>query len=285
MTIWEQAAVAIKQADALLIGAGAGMGVDSGLPDFRGNEGFWKAYPMLYGRPFVSMANPRWFTDDPEIAWGFYGHRRQLYRSVRPHNGFGILHKWAASMQAGYFVFTSNVDGHFQKSGFAHDRIVECHGSLDHLQCNRLCHEEIWQADNLVLDIDPHTLRAQGQLPQCPLCLGLARPNVLMFSDSDWLSERTDQQHQRMSRWLKSIHGLRLVTIELGAGTAIPSVRYFCEGNGQTLIRINVREAHVPPHGLGLAAPALSALQRLDAPVSDHSTGDESDKKVGTSSS
>src|SRR5262245_7510055 len=42
---FDQAATAIRDADALLIGAGAGMGVDSGLPDFRGNEGFWNAYP------------------------------------------------------------------------------------------------------------------------------------------------------------------------------------------------------------------------------------------------
>ncbi len=40
----------IAQADAILITAGAGMGVDSGLPDFRGNEGFWKAYPIIYGK-------------------------------------------------------------------------------------------------------------------------------------------------------------------------------------------------------------------------------------------
>ena len=41
------AAELIEQADAIVIAAGAGMGVDSGLPDFRGNEGFWKAYPAL----------------------------------------------------------------------------------------------------------------------------------------------------------------------------------------------------------------------------------------------
>ena len=39
----ERAAQIIKSAEALLVAAGAGMGVDSGLPDFRGNEGFWKA--------------------------------------------------------------------------------------------------------------------------------------------------------------------------------------------------------------------------------------------------
>ena len=64
----------------LLVAAGAGMGVDSGLPDFRGNEGFWKAYPPLakLGIQFEEMANPRWFRDDPRLAWGFYGHRFNL---------------------------------------------------------------------------------------------------------------------------------------------------------------------------------------------------------------
>src|SRR3954464_8610293 len=67
------AANAIRSADAILIGAGAGMGVDSGLPDFRGSEGFWKAYPPLkkLGLSFSRIANPYWFRQDPEQAWGF----------------------------------------------------------------------------------------------------------------------------------------------------------------------------------------------------------------------
>jgi hypothetical protein len=54
----EHAAALVAQAD-LLIAAGAGMGVDSGLPDFRGNQGFWKAYPALAGRAWSSPAWPR----------------------------------------------------------------------------------------------------------------------------------------------------------------------------------------------------------------------------------
>ena len=69
----QDAVEAIRGTEALLIGAGAGMGVDSGLPDFRGNQGFWKAYPpyQKLGLDFVSLANPRWFRDDPSLAWGF----------------------------------------------------------------------------------------------------------------------------------------------------------------------------------------------------------------------
>ena len=80
MTLFSRAAEAIQEAKHLYITAGAGMGVDSGLPDFRGDEGFWRAYPALRGYPFQQMANPRWFVEDPTRAWGFYGHRLNLYR-------------------------------------------------------------------------------------------------------------------------------------------------------------------------------------------------------------
>src|SRR5687767_732061 len=119
MTI-EEAARAIAEADALLITAGAGMGVDSGLPDFRGNEGFWKAYPPMkkLGVSFSEMANPRWFREDPAFAWGFYGHRLALYRATKPHDGFRVLREWVQEKPLGGFVFTSNVDGAFQRAGF-----------------------------------------------------------------------------------------------------------------------------------------------------------------------
>ena len=56
----QAAAQALKAADGLLITTGAGMGVDSGLPDFRGSSGFWKSYPALKasGLRFQDIANP-----------------------------------------------------------------------------------------------------------------------------------------------------------------------------------------------------------------------------------
>src|SRR5689334_25005330 len=98
-----QVAEWFSEADGLLITAGAGMGVDSGLPDFRGREGFWRAYPPFaeLGLDFRSLANPRWFRDDPALAWGFYGHRRNLYRETEPHEGFAILRRWAARRPKG----------------------------------------------------------------------------------------------------------------------------------------------------------------------------------------
>lgn len=262
----ERAAATIRQADALLIGAGAGMGVDSGLPDFRGDEGFWHAYPPFrrLNLSFYDLANPVWFRTDPPQAWGFYGHRRQLYRAAVPHDGFELLRRWGDSKPRGCFVFTSNVDGQFQKAGFPAEQIVECHGSIHHLQCARPCGDAIWEAGDFELHIDPETFRADAPLPECPHCGALARPNVLMFGDSHWVPDRTREQLARYRAWLGGLRGARLVVVECGAGTAVPSVRHECQRGG-TLIRINPREPQAMPDAISLPLGALDALTRIDA--------------------
>jgi NAD-dependent SIR2 family protein deacetylase len=79
------AAAAIREANAVLILSGAGLGVDSGLPDFRGKTGFWRAYPPMQklGLEFAQMSTPHWFKTRPALAWGFFGHRYQLYKMHR----------------------------------------------------------------------------------------------------------------------------------------------------------------------------------------------------------
>lgn len=261
---YQLAAEALISADALLIGAGAGMGVDSGLPDFRGPEGFWKAYPPFRGRRFHEVSTPHWFQTDPQLAWGFFGHRLHLYRTAIPHEGFQILRRWSKRYSHGSFVFTSNVDGQFQKSGFADDRIVECHGSIHHLQCTHACNDDIRPVGDLQVEIDLKTIRATSSLPSCPACGELARPNILMFGDSGWIEDRTDDQWKRWQSWLQKANSSRLVTIELGAGMAIPTVRIECESQPGTLIRVNPSEADVRPGGISLPVGALTALRAID---------------------
>lgn len=266
----DEAAVAVAAAEALLITAGAGMGVDSGLPDFRGDRGFWKAYPPMerLGISFVEMANPAWFSRDPELAWGFYGHRLNLYRETTPHAGFEILKRWSDRMTHGSFIFTSNVDGHFQLAGIDPDRVIECHGSLAHLQCATPCCHEIWSADDLDVAVDEDSFRAVSPLPECPHCGVLARPNVLMFNDWHWVPHRTSDQERRLSGWLQETKDSRLVIIELGAGSAVPTVRMTSErvasSLGAMLVRINPREPKAPHSQVSLPLGALEALGAID---------------------
>jgi len=263
-----RAAAAIRNADALVITAGAGMGVDSGLPDFRGDHGFWNAYPMYrrLGLSFVQAANPEHFERDPAFGWGFYGHRTNLYRATVPHEGFKIIRGWLAELGQEHFVVTSNVDGQFQKAGFAEESILEVHGSIHHLQCLSPCSNAIWD-NREEIPVDENTMRAQ-QIPKCVRCGGVARPNILMFGDFSWLSDRTRRQEREFDEFLTDHSGEQLVIIELGAGTAIPTIRYMGErlaGRSRgVLIRINPREAQAPDGQISIATGALEGLRQVN---------------------
>ena len=269
----EAAKAALQNADALLITAGAGMGVDSGLPDFRGNEGFWRAYPAArkLGLSFVELANPHWFEADPALAWAFYGHRLHLYRDTVPHPGFSMLRD-AAKEKAEWFVFTSNVDGQFQKAGFEDEKIVECHGSIHHLQCTQ-CDAGIWSAEGVEVPIDMEKFRAL-KWPHCERCGATARPNILMFGDWGWDGSRTNIQQARFEDFLQRVIVKRLnpVIVEIGAGTAVPTVRLTGERVakelGAKLIRINPREPETDPRlGWGLPMGGLEGIEAVTASI------------------
>jgi NAD-dependent SIR2 family protein deacetylase len=255
----------LEAADGLLITAGAGMGVDSGLPDFRGGQGFWRAYPALGNAriAFEEIANPAAFLSNPRLAWGFYGHRLNLYRQTMPHQGFEILRSWAEEMPYGAFVFTSNVDGQFQRAGFPESRVCEAHGSIHHLQCMERCNERIWSAASFRPEIDDVSCLIQSEMPHCPHCGSLARPNILMFGDWNWLSERKRIQALAMSNWLNSVKNP--LVVEVGAGLSIPTVRHFGEHVNAPMIRINLRESQTERDGdIGFALGGFEALKLID---------------------
>jgi len=274
----EKAALIISNAQSFLFTSGAGLGVDSGLPDFRGPEGFWRAYPPLreLGLSFSSMSNPVWFQKDPEFAWGFWSHRYHLYNNTPPHAGYDIMKKWGEDLNNSYFVFTSNVDGAFQKKRFPEEKIIECHGSVHYMQCaNSECESfDIWPSTNFVIPSHNDQFRAVGDLPKCPNCQGLIRPNVLMFDDMGWIPLRYFDQNSNFKSFIKDIdEEHRLVIIEIGAGNYVPTVRMQGEEfltylSTATLIRINPGDYEYPEkHSdrcIAIPLGGLAALQRID---------------------
>ena len=265
----EKAAAMLANADALMMAAGAGMGVDSGLPDFRGVEGFWRAYPALRsaGLEFSQIASPHAFHTHPLRAWGFYGHRLALYRATQPHPGFEILKQWGESKSLGMRVFTSNVDGQFQKAGVDPDTVYECHGSIHFLQCLKGCSEAIWSAGGFVPQVDEAHCLLLNSPPRCPACGGLARPNILMFGDGEWVESRAQGQVISQRNWLERVNNL--VIVEMGAGLAIPTVRRFSEywvSRGASLIRINPQDHDIPQaRAVSLPMGALAGLRAIQA--------------------
>lgn len=265
------AAEMIYQSDSIIIAAGAGMGADSGLPTFRGNDGFWKAYPALGEAQFnfQSIACPDAFYSHPLLAWGFYAHRLSLYRETQPHAGFDLLKKWGEQKTHGTAVFTSNVDGQFQKASFSPDLIDECHGSIHYLQCLKPCCSDIWPADEFIPVVDEKLCLLLNEPPRCPHCGGLARPNIMMFGDYGWIEAREITQSQQLQAWLKTVS--KPVIIEIGAGMAIPSVRFFsqqiCQKFDAFLVRINLDKQTATLHsekGVTFHSSSISVLKELD---------------------
>jgi len=260
----------IEQADAIIITTGAGMGVDSGLPDFRGKEGLWNTYPALrkMGLNFQQMANPEWFIKQPERAWAFYGHRLHQYNETKPHAGFDMLLEMVKRKHDNYFVVTSNVDGAFQKAGFDANKIREKHGSIARLQCVHGCKRSIWRVDYNEVIVDEEAFKAT-RMPTCPHCGKVARPNILMFSDYGWLSDIEHMQRANFSTWFEGVHrkNQHIVIIEIGAGVDLPSIRRLSESlaihPNTDFIRINPRHYGVPAGATSIQAGGLEGIQTL----------------------
>jgi NAD-dependent SIR2 family protein deacetylase len=218
---------------------------------------------------FQELANPRWFDEDPALAWAFYGHRLHLYRQTVPHRGFSMLLEEATKKRS-FFIFTSNVDGQFQKAGFAEKNIMECHGSIHHLQCTR-CNSGIIPAENIKIPLDMESFRALDW-PLCRNCKAVMRPNILMFGDWRWDSSRMLEQERRFENFVNRIRHekMKLVIVEIGAGTAIPTVRLTGERTARkyngTIVRINPRETEIDP-SLGISIP-LGGLRGIEALLS-----------------
>lgn len=259
----------INEAQAVLITAGAGMGVDSGLPDFRGNEGFWKAYLIAekLNLSFEELANPKWFYENPFFAWAFYGHRYNLYKNTVPHDGFKMLLDLVKEKNNNYFIYTSNVDGQFQKAGFDEEKIFECHGSISHLQCLNNCTQNIWKSNIEKFDINMEDF-ITTDIPVCESCGEIARPNILMFADWHWNEKRAATQEAKYNKWKKQNRLKNLIVIELGAGTAISTVRIqgqlVAKLYDKKLIRINPRDFKVDSdYGYELALGAKEGIEKI----------------------
>jgi NAD-dependent SIR2 family protein deacetylase len=258
----------LSEAEALVISTGAGMGVDSGLADYRGNGGQWGQVEHEAGKSIFEVVNPQAFLDNPAYSWALFGARMQDYARTEPHRGFRILKDWTERYGLDCFCLTSNIDGHLQKAGFEEDRIRELHGSLAYFQCaDPKASARLWPASPSGEEIVAQA--AQGQYPTCPYTGLPARPNVYMFRDYTFVNTRTKMQEVHFQEFLERNRGKRMLVIEIGSGPHVQSIRMKtrmlrkdCQAH---VLRINPKDYRVAPPGIGLAMGALEALTALEA--------------------
>lgn len=263
----------LSQADGCLILAGAGMSADSGIPTYRGNAAFSETNPVYkrLGIPYESIASAKTFRRFPEYLLAYHGSRLDLFREAEPHQGYDVLRDLVAEMPDGYHVYTTNVDGAFEKAGYQSDSITEIHGSMHRWQCiGYLCSTKNGMTAPPELHINPDGEKV-ASLPRCAFCGGVLRPNVMMFNDNGWDDSEVMKQRSRYYDFVSSmsIPGKRLAVLEIGAGDSIPKLRKLSERfHAQTncdVIRINPEASMAESESDILTIPlgAKEAIHRI----------------------
>jgi NAD-dependent deacetylase len=170
---------------------GAGVSAESGIPTFRGPEGFWTVGSSVY-RP-EELATLRTFMRDPELVWPWYLWRRQACRDASPnaaHDAFVSIEHTLGSRST---LVTQNVDGLHLRAGNSKDRTFEIHGNIDFYRCSNDCGQfKKTMPDLPGVSRDAVFREEWGDALECSACRSWMRPHVL------WFDETYDERRYRL---------------------------------------------------------------------------------------
>jgi NAD-dependent deacetylase len=144
---------------------GAGVSVESGIPTFRGKDGYWRDFDP------TKLATPEAFARDPELVWDWYRERRQRIRSAQPNAAHRAIVKLAQHAQA-FLLVTQNVDDLHVRAGLPRKKMVQIHGDIFVTRCSRCEFEHEQERE-----------QEEEAIPKCPDCGGLMRPGVVWFGE------------------------------------------------------------------------------------------------------
>lgn len=159
---------------------GSGISADSGIPTFRGNEGYWRNNDPM------KLASPPGFAQNPRLVWQWYAERRNIIKAKNPNPGHQAL-AHIARKSAAFLLVTQNVDDLHERAGSAPEQVVHIHGDIFVNRCTS-CQYRDRRADT---PVDP--------LPVCPRCGSLLRPGVVWFGE-----ELPRDQIQRVEDFLSA---------------------------------------------------------------------------------
>jgi NAD-dependent deacetylase len=192
---------------------GAGVSQESGLRTFRdAQDGLWAQY-----KP-EDLASPQAFARDPKLIWDWYAWRREAVKGVRPNPGHYALVEIEKQIPE-FTIITQNVDGLHRMAG--NRNVFELHGNLQRVRCSE-CGEFADEWDD---DLET--------VPQCKICGGLLRPDVVWFGESLPLDQLAS-----------AIEATRTCDVFLSIGTSgvvqpAASLAHAAQGNGAVVVEVN----------------------------------------------
>ncbi len=264
----EEAARILKESDAVIIGAGAGLSTAAGLS--YGGKRFTDNFSQFiekYGKLYMKDMYTAGFYPFPtqEAKWGYWSKHAYLNR-IEPDALplYKMVHELVKDKP--HFVLTTNVDHQFWKAGFEDASIFATQGDYGRIQCEKGCHEKTYDAISMFEQMNQARCDCnvpEYMVPKCPVCGG----NMTMYLRCDQYfveDEAWNRAAFHYREFLKVNKNKKVALLELGVGFNTPIIirlpfeKMAGENKNYSLIRLNLDEA-VVPESLGKKAVGINA--------------------------
>jgi len=173
----------------VLVLTGAGVSAESGIPTFRGKDGYWRNLDP------TKLATPEAFARDPQLVWEWYRERRKHIRNARPNAAHDAIARLAHHADD-FLLVTQNVDDLHARAGIPAEKMVQIHGDIFITRCSRCDIAEKGSGGSPEPPgpraVQPYSRRLRSiaptsddlvNLPRCPTCNALMRPGVVWFGE------------------------------------------------------------------------------------------------------
>ena len=241
---------AINEADAIVVGAGAGLSTSAGFT--YSGERFERLFPDFIAKyGFEDMYSAGFYPyDTPEELWAFWSRYIWCNRyEPAPKDTYDKLLKLLAGKD--FFVITTNVDHQFQKAGFPKGRLFYTQGDYGLWQCSVPCHNRTYDNYDVVKRMveEQRDMRVPSELvPHCPVCgkpmsMNL-RADDTFVEDAGWHAAA-----ERYAAYLRAHQTGRVLYLELGVGGNTPVIikypfwRYTYDNPDATYACVNFGQA------------------------------------------
>lgn len=215
----------IKNADSVLIGAGAGLSTSAGM--LYSGETFQKNFSDFIKKYNFTDLYTAGFHDfkDPQEYWSFWSRFIHFERyTMPPKPVYNNLYKIIKDKN--YFVITTNVDHFFQRSGFDKKRLFYTQGDYGLLQCKKPCHLKNYDNEEIIekmFKVQKDMKIPKELIPRCPKCNGDMIPNLrggdYFVEDEGW-----HEACERYEKFLEKNKNGKIVFIDLGSGMNTPAI-------------------------------------------------------------
>ncbi len=205
--------VAARGRGRIVVLTGAGISAESGIPTFRGGDGFWTVGSRNYHPQ--ELATHATFARRPEVVWPWYLHRLGVCLQAEPNAGHRALGDLEGGFGERFVVVTQNVDGMHLRAGNSEARTWQIHGNIAWMRCDRPCHSGALPVPAALARPDRSATLEDDERAtlRCASCGGWMRPHVL------WFDESYDEENYRFHSSLRAADeaGLLIVVGTSGA--------------------------------------------------------------------